>query len=135
LAKSRQKNFKIKTGDVSTSQVIDASSTKAAGDNYCGVNFRYFQQRHECLSDWQKDELKYLGVWIAKQATRTPAQIQSTTRTCHAHMGKKRSLPPDVSPDVRLYGLDVTASARVHGFFQANTFFLVWLDRTHSIHH
>ncbi|WP_420830239.1 MAG6450 family protein [Rhizobium giardinii] len=134
MGKNGSKHFKIKTGDVTSPQVIDATAGKATGDNFCGINFRYFQQKHECLSAWQKDELKNLSVWMSKQAKRTVAQIQSTTQTCHAHKGKRCSLPSDVSPDVRLYGLDVTAGARVHGFFQANTFFLVWLDRTHSFH-
>jgi hypothetical protein len=133
LAKNKPTTFRIKAGDVPAPQVIDASNTVAA-DNYCGINFRYFQQKHQCLSAWQRDELKSLSTWMTKQAKRTVAQIQSTTQTCHAHRGKKRPLPHDVSPDVRLYGLDVTDGARVHGFFQANTFFLVWLDRTHSFH-
>lgn len=72
--------------------------------------------------------------WLVKQSERTVAQIQQTTKTCHAHMGKKLALPKDVSPDVRLYGLDVTSGGRVHGFFTDNTFYLVWLDRKHKLH-
>jgi hypothetical protein len=113
--------------------MLEAGAKPATRDMLCGVNFRYFQQRYQCLSDWQKDELKYLATWMAKQATKTVSQITSVTQTCHAHKGKK-TLPASVSPDVRLYGLDVTAGARVHGFFTDNTFYLVWLDRSHAIH-
>jgi hypothetical protein len=101
----------------------------------CGVNFRYFQQRHECLSDWKQDELKYLANWISKAAERTVPQITSTTKTCHAHLGKPpKPLPSMVSPEMQLYGIDITAKARVHGFFTENTFYLVWLDRAHEMY-
>lgn len=135
LAKKHFKNFRVNSGARTTPQpVIVGSSSPETSDDFCGVNFRYFQQKHQCLSHWQKEELKALATWIVKQAARTVPQITSTTKTCHAHQGKKRSLPADVSPDVRLYGLDVTGGARVHGFFTSNTFFLVWLDRDHAIH-
>lgn len=133
MAKRTSKNFRIKVDEPSVRPVtIDAG--RPARDAFCGVNFRYFQQQHECLSDWQRGEVKHLATWISKQAKRTVSQIQSNTDTCHAHRGPQAALPDEISEDVRLYGLDVTSAARVHGFFNQNTFFLVWLDRTHSFH-
>lgn len=113
---------------------MEAAANPAAKDHLCGVNFRYFQQKHQCLSDWDRAQIKLLSNWLTKVAQRTVAQIQSTTDTCHAHLGKKKpKLPSGVSPDVRLYNLDVTAGARVHGFFTSDTFYLVWLDRSHEL--
>lgn len=61
--------------------------------------------------------------------TKTEAQITSVTKTCHAHKGKQKALPSSVSPDVKMYSLDVGPKQRVHGFFFLGRFFLVWLDR------
>lgn len=80
-----------------------------------------------------KGDLKAFSSWVEKMAGRTEAQITATTLTCHAHQGKTKQLPADVSPDVKMYGLDVGAKSRVHGFFLSGHFYLVWLDRNHAI--
>ena len=66
-------------------------------------------------------------------ASKSEAQITSVTKTCHAHKGQKKKPPAGVSPEVKMYSLDVGPKGRVHGFFMSGKFFLVWLDREGSV--
>ena len=66
-------------------------------------------------------------------AKRTKPDVTSTTATCHAHKGDPKPLPWEISEDVKMYCIDVGPKERVHGFFEANNFYLVWLDREHKI--
>lgn len=99
------------------------------------VNLRYYQASYQCFSKWQKTELKAFSSWCEKISNRTEAQITSTTQTCHAHINpsKRPRLPSELSPDIQIYGLDVSSKARAHGFFALGNFFLVWLDRDHKL--
>lgn len=133
MAKKRSKPFRIKSNGPREPGPIVAKAIPAEADTKIGVNLRYFQKSHECFSTWVKDDLKAFSGWVEKMAARTEAQITSTTLTCHAHVGKTKAPPAGVSPDVKMYGLDVGAKARVHGFFLGSQFYLVWLDRTHAI--
>ncbi len=133
MAKKKSKPFRIESNGPAEPRAIVAKTIPSEPDNKIGVNLRYFQKSHECFSAWIKEDLKAFSGWIEKMAARTESQITSTTKTCHAHKGKTKSLPPEVSPEVKMYGLDVGAKARVHGFFVGSQFYLVWLDRTHAI--
>lgn len=113
--------------------VVDLSHDQLANNGKSGVNLKYFQKSHECFSKWQGKDLKEFSGWVGKVADRSEAQITSTTLTCHAHKGKAKTLPSSVSPEVKMYSLDVGAKARVHGFFSSGDFYLVWLDREHQI--
>jgi hypothetical protein len=141
LAKRKSPPFRIKSGlnfagAKSPSPIgkksIDDQPKK---DERVGINLRYFQKDYECFSSWTKDELKSFSNLVIKIALRTHDQITTATQTCHSHLGKKlkQKLPSDISPEVGLYELDVTAKARMHGFFSHNTFYLIWLDREHRI--
>jgi hypothetical protein len=112
---------------------IDATMLAQAVGKTSAVNLKYFQKSHECFSVWQLKELKAFSNWVEKVSERTEQQITSTTMTCHAHKGKPKALPASVSPEFKMYSMDVGPKARVHGFFAAGDFYLVWLDREHSI--
>jgi hypothetical protein len=43
------------------------------------------------------------------------------------------SRPANLSPDIKLCELRVNGTARVHGFQDDSTFFLIWLDRSHTV--
>jgi hypothetical protein len=77
--------------------------------------------------------MKAFSNLVGKVSDRTEAQITATTQTCHAHKGKTKPIPTQISPDVKMYELDVGPKARVHGFFFSSVFYLVWLDREHKI--
>lgn len=137
-AKKKSQNFRIKSGASREAPKVDARQIDhTSQDGKLSVNLKYYQKSAECFSSWQKAELKAFSNWVDKTCTRTEAQVTSATKNCHAHNPGKRaagfSVPQEVSPDVKFYGLDVTKGGRVHGFFERGQFFLVWLDRGHKV--
>lgn len=99
------------------------------------VNLKYFDSNYECLSAWEKDELKLLSDFIQKVSESNWFDIQ---KSCTKHKDR-RILPKtkkieNVSPDITFFELRVSIKARVHGFRSANAFFLCWLDRNHQIY-
>lgn len=133
MARNRSKNFKIDSNVPASADPINANKLLDAKDDKVAVNLRYFQSSHECFSAWQKAELKAFSSFVVKLSKRTKQEVTSTTKTCHAHKGATKPLPSGVSPEVKLYSLDVGSKVRVHGFFVQNGFFLVWLDREHKV--
>jgi len=63
-------------------------------DPKISMSLKYYQNSCECLSDWEKKDLKSLSGLIKKLAERTGNQVRSVTQTCHAHKGnpKKENL-------------------------------------------
>jgi hypothetical protein len=132
LAKKQSQNFRIEIRVKDAPVSISPTAVVAVvDDGKLSVNLRYYRRKHECLSQWQKDESKGLSHWIEKIAERTLEQVTAVTKTCHAHQGppKDSLYPPGVSLDIKMYGLDVGAKARVHGFFSNSQFFVVRLER------
>lgn len=97
------------------------------------VSLRHFDSSYQCFSKWQSSELKRFTGFLKKVAERSPVDVQSNTKLCHAHRGETKSLPSSLSPDLQIYSLRVGDKERVHGVFHSNQFFLVWLDRNHEI--
>jgi hypothetical protein len=123
---------RLMSGSKTTSRL---GVSQADRESTLSVNLKYYQRGYECFSKWQPAELSSLSNWIEKTVSRTQTQVTTVTKTCHAHQGRpKRAIPDGISPDVKLYGLDVGEKARVHGFFMNSQFFLVWLDRQHRFH-
>ena len=112
------------------------SLTEHFVDDKISISLKYFRRSCECFSEWKKDDLKGLSGVIDKFKERTGAQVRSTTQTCHAHLGDPKRdrfrRPENISEDIKFYEIDVTAKARLHGFFVDPVFFLVWLDRKHE---
>lgn len=99
------------------------------------VNLKYFDSNYECLSAWEKDELKLLSDFVQKISNSNWFDIQKS----YTKHKDKRALPrnnkiENVSPDITFFELRVSIKARVHGFRSANAFFLCWLDRNHQIY-
>jgi hypothetical protein len=99
------------------------------------VNLKYFDSNYECLSEWERDELKLLSDFINKLSGSNWSDI---LRSCTKHKDKgvlpKSKKVQQVSPDIAFFELRVSIKARVHGFRSANAFFLCWLDRNHQIY-
>lgn len=134
LAKKRLPDFAIDSRQAGGAQTVDAHSSLRGKPEPASVNMRYYQKAKECFSAWQAKELKAFSGFVEKMSARTEADVTSTTKTCHAHMGTtSKLLPPAVSREVRMYSLDVGPKSRVHGFFFSGTFFLVWIDREGQI--
>lgn len=134
LAKKPKPNFKIASGQSRSPKGLDAKHIERQESKPASVNLRYFQRSKECFSKWKPRELKSFSGFIEKMSLKTEADVTSVTKTCHAHKGATaKLLPRTVSPDVKMYSLDVGPKGRVHGFFVEGTFFLVWIDRDGKI--
>lgn len=110
------------------------------------VALKYFQPQHECLSDWDKEELSALSSFIGTLSQMPWTDIIKTGGkqgnkvgvgyTLHKNRDNlpKCAVLDKISEDISFFELRVTGKARVHGFRCKSTFFLVWLDRNHQIY-
>ncbi len=101
------------------------------------VNLKYYHAKSQCLSQWQKEELKKLSRFFAKVQAMTWLQIREDYGLrLYNHCTPPASgfsRPANLSPDIKLCEMRVNGTARVHGFQDGSTFFLIWLDRLHTV--
>jgi hypothetical protein len=118
----------------------------SSNDETAYVALKYFDEEHQCFSEWDKSELKSFTQFIRKVNLMTWVQIQKQAGTIGNKVGlgytnhkdpnvlPNKDLRNRLSPDITFFELRVTDEARVHGFRAKNTFFLIWLDRSHQIY-
>lgn len=124
-----------------------ALSLGSGGDEHgIPTNFKYYQSDHQCLSEWEKAELRGLSSLIRKLSQMTWVQVGQSGGTRGGKTGlgltkhrDRKALPQcdaldRLSEDLAFFELRVTEKARVHGFRVGNAFCLVWLDRNHEIY-
>lgn len=130
--KKQSSPYRIDTGELS-SDIIPAKKP-VIGDEKASVILRHYVKNFECFSKWSPDELKAFSRFVEKMNSRTQAQITIDTKFCHAHKGTQKRLPSTLSPEQKVFSLDVTGAGRAHGVFSVDgKFFLVWLDRKGQI--
>lgn len=129
--KRKSKPFKIETGE-SDIDIVPAPRS-ALHDQNATVVLRHFDKKFECFSEWPPRDLKFFTRFIEKMNGKTQAQVTIDTDFCHSHKGKKKPLPKSLSPELKVFSLDVTGAGRAHGVFSDGKFFLVWLDRKGKI--
>ena len=134
MAKKKSQSFKIESSNAKPPLSVKIDDRSTGVSHNAAVSLRYLDSSHECLSKWQQKELKAFSAWVTKMCKSTEADIRKVTSNCHAHEGKQKALPSQVSPDVKMFSLRVTQKARAHGFFAEGSFYLVWLDRGHKLH-
>jgi len=121
-----------------------ASESKHFGfedDSTVVVNMKYYQKQFECLSDWDKPDLKSLSEVIDRIQKMTWNMVYSQGGksnktglgyTTYEKLPESINRPTSLSEDIGFFELRVTEKARIHGFRSKSNFFLVWLDRNHS---
>jgi hypothetical protein len=100
------------------------------------VSLKYWHAPSQCLSAWQPRELKKLRKFIETIQSFPREELGTGGLQPKIHKGKTSSgfaLPTALSKDLAMYELRVDQKARVHGAFQNDVFFLVWLDRSHAV--
>ena len=102
------------------------------------VALKYYHPAHQCFSEWQTEELKDFSRYTVTLRSTTPINVfQHRGLRCKYHQGKpKAALPADLtglSQDIEFMEMRVSGTARVHGFMVESAFFLVWLDRQHTV--
>lgn len=105
------------------------------------VALKYYDESHQCLSDWTQEELRSLSKTFRHIRSMTWHEIMRTGGRIKTGLGctvhKDRSkLPaiPELSHDLSFIEFRVTEKARIHGFRVGEAFFLCWLDRNHEIY-
>jgi len=108
----------------------DITVTLEKTQHQISVNLKYYHAKSQCLSQWQRDELKKLSRFFAKVQAMTWSQIREDyglglSNHC-APPAAGFSRPAILSPDIKLCELRVNGTARVHGIQDDSTFFLIW---------
>jgi len=124
--------------------LLGADSSKDTERPY--VNLKYYYPKHQCFSQWEKEQLKAFSDFCKKLSEAKWTDIYKTSGSAGNKKGfgytkhkDVSSLPenPDltkISPDLTWFELRVTEESRVHGFRAKDAFFLVFLDRGHDIY-
>lgn len=102
------------------------------------ISLKYWHSGSQCISKWQRAELEKLRKFIDKTQGMTVKQITTDPGLYwKAHKGPPKgsgfSRPAALSQEITLCELRLSSASRVHGVFLGDTFFLVWLDRTHDV--
>lgn len=119
---------------------IPVLNRKKTGSDNPGVSLSlaHFRSQTECLSTWSKGDLKKLVGAMEKMRTMDVAELRAS-RLCSPHgsrpLAKRFVMPLGVGNDHRMHEIRVDQSnaARIHGIFDGDVFYLVWLDRKHEV--
>lgn len=120
--------------------------TKESGIESPYVNLKYYSPDRECISTWSTEELKSFSQFCTKirQMTwpdiyRSGGSVGHKTGLGYTPHKDVKKLPENaelknLSQDITWFELRITEKVRVHGFRATDAFFLVYLDREHSIY-
>jgi hypothetical protein len=101
------------------------------------INFKYWNSSSECLSEWQKNDLKSLRKTFDKVQGYTVAELRVdgglSYKPHHGKVAHGFSRPNSLSKDLTLYEIRAGGKSRIHGFVDKGMFFIVWLDRGHNV--
>lgn len=113
------------------------------------VVLKYFQTDWQCFSELTKEELKAFTAFIdllsqitwktVYESAGKGANKGSLGYTCYDHKAMKSGksqvdkVKSRLSEDIQFFELRVTQRMRVHGFQSQAAFFLVLLDKDHSV--
>ncbi len=109
------------------------------------INLKYYQSKFECFSSWTQEELRDLSSFIDKLSQSNWTDVFKSGGKSGSKSGfgmtfhKREALPKfpaidQISEDIDFFELRVNQKARVHGFRNFSSFFLVLLDREHRIY-
>ncbi|WP_156629631.1 hypothetical protein [Methylobacterium sp. Leaf85] len=116
----------------------DSLEVASANAKKVTISMQYWHSGSECISEWQRPELKKLAKLINKVQGFTEASLKADPGLgWKLHSGPAKgggfSRPTYLSKDIELSELRVDGKSRVHGALIDDIFFLVWLDRGHAV--
>lgn len=108
------------------------------------VSLRFIQEEFECLSEWNRQEMRsfydfnrqihqYTWQQILTQGGKQGNKVGFAYTTLPRKNYPGDKFKAQISPDVDFFELRVNQRIRVHGFRDDAVFYLCWLDRNHSI--
>lgn len=110
------------------------------GPDRAGVSLSlaHYRVETECLSTWSKTDLKKLVGTVEKMRTMDANELRASS-LCSPHrlqpLAERFVMPLEIGKDYRMHEIRVDRhnAARMHGVFEGNVFYLVWLDRKHKV--
>jgi len=107
-------------------------------------SFYHFDNSAECISDWSQDETRALFAAMKQASSMCWQRISSTGGQGRAAQGLaykqiplhrcKRPLPASLGEDIdEIAEMRVSKAARFFGIRHEATFYVVWLDRSHTV--
>lgn len=100
------------------------------------ISLKYWHAGSQCLSAWQPSELKKLRKFIDTIQVLSRDGLGTGGIQAKPHKGTTGAgfaRPSSLSKDLAMFEMRIDQKARVHGVFQHDIFFLVWLDRNHAV--
>ena len=107
------------------------------------ISFQYYDASTECIRVWDASEskqlferLKYLSDMTWREVLSSGGRSGGKTGlgwTKISREGMKRTWPANLSEDVSMCEIRICRRKRVFGVRDAETFYLVWLDRNHTV--
>jgi len=114
---------------------IPKSETESPPSRPLAISFRYFT-KPSCLSKLDDPVLRDFTKFVKKISELERHQIQvDGGLNCKLHKGKPASgyIYPPLSEKPTYYEMRLNEKVRVHGFFNDNVFFLIWIDPKHKV--
>ena len=130
MAKNQLKKPGIKTSKINPKATIPDESRH----EYPVFSFLHVCERHCLLSEWQGQELIELVNAFKKMESVKWNQLFDHPGLNYEKIHKySKPPPPQVSPDVTVYGFRVSEKKRVFGYRAGNVFRILWFDRNHEV--
>ncbi|MEH3116309.1 MAG: hypothetical protein PGN25_01430 [Methylorubrum populi] len=146
VAKQQSKNSEDKNVNLKIREAALLSLSENSDDDTAYINLKYYRHEHQCLSEWDADQLRAFSAFCRKitqfrwiEIYKTGGKVGSKTGLGYTVHKDRAVLPAapeldNISPDLTWFELRVTNEARVHGFRCKSAFFLVFLDRLHQVY-
>lgn len=150
-SRSRLDRVKEENQKRKTETIEKYLGSREGNDTHAFVSMKYFSNTCECISDWTKQDTKKFSEFLVRIREYTWSQIfasggASGTKTGwgytpHSDETRKKILTKiltrdqsKISEDIdSFFELRVSDEARVHGFRVNEAFFLLILDKDHTI--
>lgn len=146
VAKKQSENSDNKSINLKIKDAALLSLSENSDNDTAHVNLKYYRHEHQCLSEWDADQLRAFSAFCRKitqikwtDIYKTGGKAGNKTGLGYTPHRDRKVLPvtpelKEISPDLTWFELRVTGEARVHGFRCKSAFFLVFLDRQHDVY-
>lgn len=113
-----------------------ATKGESADEKNAYIALKYYDRSYECISEWNRNELKELSNKIELINKLTWSQVKANSGLRYKDVTDANKLPASknkLSDDITFCEIRITEKARIFGFRSNSIFFLCWLDRNHKI--
>ena len=137
-SKKRHKKTEIPAPKVDSFPNVHRAAEKPTGseDQNVSFSFRYLDTSSECSTSWTKEEIKRLFNTLEKASKMDWEQIKKSDGMDFKQVSQKscsRMLSSQLVGDISLFSMRVSKKSRIFGTKVHHCFFLIWLDKNHTV--